>query len=59
MSKPLCAEGDFKQAKKWIWKTPRAEQGGYWLCWDHFNAFLRDGKIEESGNNYQDVPTEV
>lgn len=53
--KPFCSQGDLQQAKKWVWKLDRAREGGYWLCWEHFNAAVNAGTIVKDGNNYSDV----
>jgi len=53
--KPVCAKGDFLQAKKWVWKASRLNEGGYWLCFEHFSAALRTGAIKKAGPNYVEV----
>lgn len=55
MSKPMCNNRDFQQAKKWVWYKDRLDKGGYWLCWGCFHNAVAAGEIEKSGNNYSDV----
>lgn len=55
--KPFCKEGDFQQGKKWIWYADR-DKGGYWLCWDHFNAAKDSDKFRFDGKYFNEKEVE-
>lgn len=54
MNHPFCSKGDLAQGKKWVWQSDR-DAGGEFLCWDHFNAALRDGTVTYDGKYYNYV----